>query len=249
MEKRAGVSHSDLKTPIRSVIDSFSANGSVISLNRDLEIQGDLFVNDITATGTIEAVNVTATGTLSGSHTGLSDIGTNTHAQIDTFIAKFPSGLVMMYGGAAAPTGWVLCDGASLLRAGTYADLFAAIGTTFGSVDGTHFNVPDFRGIFPRGAGTNGTLANANAVAFTGTLGTYQNDKIQGHWHHSYMANTTGGSEWDTTFAANQFRNTNNSRAHTNYVQEAIIDGANGEPRFGTETNPANLGITFIIKI
>ena len=29
--------------------------------------------------------------------------------------------------------------------------LFTAIGTAYGTADGTHFNVPDFRGIFPRG--------------------------------------------------------------------------------------------------
>jgi microcystin-dependent protein len=56
----------------------------------------------------------------------------------------------------ATPTtipGWVLCDGGSYLRAGTYATLFAAIGTSYGSVDGTHFSVPDFRGRVPAGVG------------------------------------------------------------------------------------------------
>jgi microcystin-dependent protein len=62
-----------------------------------------------------------------------------------------PAGSIMLHGGAAAPTGWVLCDGASLLRAGTYADLFTAIGTTFGSADGTHFNVPNLQGKVPVG--------------------------------------------------------------------------------------------------
>jgi microcystin-dependent protein len=55
------------------------------------------------------------------------------------------SGIIQMYGGDVAPTGWLLCDGASYLRT-TYADLFTAIASKFGSVDGTHFNVPDFRG-------------------------------------------------------------------------------------------------------
>jgi|CXWL01.1.fsa_nt_gi hypothetical protein len=38
-------------------------------------------------------------------------------------------------------SGWLACDGASYLRA-SYPNLFAAIGTTFGAADGTHFNVP-----------------------------------------------------------------------------------------------------------
>lgn len=56
-----------------------------------------------------------------------------------------PVGAILDFAGAAAPTGWLLCYGQSLLRA-TYADLFTAIGTLFGAADGTHFNLPDLRG-------------------------------------------------------------------------------------------------------
>lgn len=55
------------------------------------------------------------------------------------------AGDVKMTARATAPDGWMLCDGASLLRA-SYPALFSAIGTTYGSVDGTHFNLPDLRG-------------------------------------------------------------------------------------------------------
>jgi microcystin-dependent protein len=63
------------------------------------------------------------------------------------------AGSMMMYGGASAPSGWLLCDGTSYLQA-TYAALFTAIGTTYGSADGSHFNVPDMRGRIPIGVGT-----------------------------------------------------------------------------------------------
>jgi microcystin-dependent protein len=50
-----------------------------------------------------------------------------------------------------APTGWLLCNGDAVSRS-TYADLFAVIGTTYGSGNGsTTFNVPDFRGRVPAG--------------------------------------------------------------------------------------------------
>ncbi len=69
-----------------------------------------------------------------------------------------PSGVMVMFGGASAPTGWLLCDGAAVSRA-TYATLFAAIGTTWGVGDGsTTFNVPDMRGRAPIGAGTGSGL-------------------------------------------------------------------------------------------
>lgn len=64
-----------------------------------------------------------------------------------------PSGIVSPYAGSSAPSGWLLCDGSSKLRA-DYPDLFAVIGTTFGSVDGTHFTLPDLRSRFPVGVGT-----------------------------------------------------------------------------------------------
>jgi microcystin-dependent protein len=57
-----------------------------------------------------------------------------------------------------APTGWLLCNGDAVSRT-TYADLFAVIGTTFGTGDGsTTFNVPDFRGRVPAGDGGTGSF-------------------------------------------------------------------------------------------
>jgi microcystin-dependent protein len=44
-----------------------------------------------------------------------------------------------------APTGWLLCQGQSLLRT-SYQRLFNAIGTTYGAADSTHFTLPDLRG-------------------------------------------------------------------------------------------------------
>lgn len=52
-----------------------------------------------------------------------------------------PAGSVMLFA-MAVPTGYLTCDGSAVSRAG-YADLFAAIGTTFGVGDGsTTFNLP-----------------------------------------------------------------------------------------------------------
>jgi phage-related tail fiber protein len=56
-----------------------------------------------------------------------------------------------MFAANTAPTGYVKANGAAISRS-TYSTLFAAIGTTFGTGDGsTTFNVPDMRGEFPRG--------------------------------------------------------------------------------------------------
>ena len=64
-----------------------------------------------------------------------------------------PVGMIVSFAGSTAPTGWLLCQGQAVSRT-TYAKLFAVIGTTYGSGDGsTTFNVPDMRGRFPLGAG------------------------------------------------------------------------------------------------
>ena len=65
--------------------------------------------------------------------------------------ALLPSGTILPFGGASAPTGWLLCNGATISRT-TYANLFAAISTAHGSGDGsTTFHLPDLRGRFMRG--------------------------------------------------------------------------------------------------
>lgn len=88
--------------------------------------------------------------------------------------AGFTSGMLMPFAGdvAAIPSGFLLCDGASVLRS-TYAALFTAIGTLYGSVDGTHFNLPNLVGAFPRGVasspgGTGGAATHSHPLSDAG---------------------------------------------------------------------------------
>lgn len=74
-------------------------------------------------------------------------------------------GSILMYGGANAPLGYLICDGSAVSRT-TYADLFAILSTTYGSGDGsTTFNLPDLRQRFPLGKAASGT---GNALGGTG---------------------------------------------------------------------------------
>lgn len=63
-------------------------------------------------------------------------------------------GIIEMYAGTAAPSGYVFCDGAAY-GTGTYPALFAVIGYAYGGSGGT-FNVPDFRARHPLGHGAPG---------------------------------------------------------------------------------------------
>lgn len=68
-------------------------------------------------------------------------------------------GEIIAYAGNTTPSNCLLCDGASYLRS-DYPDLFAEIATTFGAMDGTHFNVPDLRGRSILGSGQGVGLSN-----------------------------------------------------------------------------------------
>lgn len=82
------------------------------------------------------------------------DTSTNTSKKmtIASLVKLFlPAGIMTEYGGAAAPEGWLLCDGSPVSRT-TYASLYAAIGTNYGTGDGTTtFNLPNFKGRSPMG--------------------------------------------------------------------------------------------------
>lgn len=89
-------------------------------------------------------------------------------------LGNLPAGIgPLPYAGSTIPTGWLECDGTAVSRT-TYAALFAAISTTWGTGDGsTTFNLPDCRGRVPLGAGT-----GTNFESFTNTAITTGTDSI-----------------------------------------------------------------------
>ena len=65
-----------------------------------------------------------------------------------------------MIAGNTIPDGWLLCNGAAVSRT-TYAELFAAIGTRYGSGNGsTTFNLPNFNGRHVLGTTNTGNLGS-----------------------------------------------------------------------------------------
>lgn len=87
-----------------------------------------------------------------------------------------------MWGGSSCPAGSVAMDGASLVRSGTYANLFAILSTTYGAADGSHFNVPNAQGVVIRGSGSQ----TISAIGYSGTRGTSQADQLRAHGHRVY---------------------------------------------------------------
>lgn len=190
-------------------------------------------------------------------------------------VARMPAGAILAWSGASCPTFTHLADGSAQSRTGTFANLFAVVGTTYpGAASGSQFNLPDYRGLFLRGVGTNVTAnagspaENANGAAFAGAaLGTLQNDLIQGHQqnltdpghgHNVLAGSNVGGGQ--TAFNST-YNNLGSSVSYISGTPSAVIqasttgvsisgtvtDGTNGTPRLGAETHPANLSVTYCI--
>lgn len=95
------------------------------------------------------------------------------------------AGTILSFGGTTAPVGYLACDGTAVSRT-TYANLFSAIGTTWGPGDSsTTFNLPDLRDYFLRGS----TATKAVALTEADGVGPLTiNDP--GH-SHQYQYKTT----------------------------------------------------------
>jgi hypothetical protein len=145
---------------------------------------------------------------------------------------------------SVAPSGWLAANGAAVSRT-TYAALFAAIGTLYGAGDGsTTFALPDMRGYFVRGSGT-----NADGTA-SGTFGQKQADDFKIHTHtttsagehtHSYTAAKSdpgGGGGSGTSADPDPGQSTGKAGGHTHTIN------ATG----GTETRPRNIALLYCIK-
>jgi microcystin-dependent protein len=163
--------------------------------------------------------------------------------------AALPAGLVSPYAGTTAPSGWLLCAGQTVSRT-TYADLFAAVSTTYGAGDGsTTFALPDLRGRVPAGKDNmGGTDAARLTNALTGgvdgdTLGAVGGDdghqltvaQLAAHGHtintrlrtSSLTANDTNRAELgdtsnSTSTSASMAASTGGNAEHNN-VQPTII--------------------------
>lgn len=163
-----------------------------------------------------------------------------------------PAGSIIAYSGTSDPAGYMIADGRAVSRT-TYSTLFAAIGTTYGSGDGsTTFNLPDLRGRFLRGvdgaAGVDPNAATRTAMASGGNtgnnVGSVQADAIQGHKHN--LTSTA----WGLAIAggSNDAASVGQRESITG-TNGPVTDGTNGTPRISSETRPVNAYVNFIIKL
>jgi microcystin-dependent protein len=115
-------------------------------------------------------------------------------------IEGIPTATIVPWSSASVPTGFLECNGAAVSRT-TYSALFAIIGTTYGTGDGSStFNVPDLQNNVAVGKSNNKALAStggADTVQSTGNISgstanaTLSTDQLASHSHSGGGATET----------------------------------------------------------
>jgi microcystin-dependent protein len=180
-----------------------------------------------------------------------------------TIASGFLPGMLMPYAATTEPTGWVFCYGQSVDREGTYANLFAAIGTTYGTASSSKFNLPDLRGRVIAGkdnmggssanrlqSGVNGSLNGDTLGAAGGNqVHTLTTGQLASHTHGdgSYSAGQSvsgsppGGSPPATGFGSSE-------GATSSPVQVGGTSGSAGSGQAHNNVQPTFI-LNYIIKI
>ena len=124
--------------------------------------------------------------------------------------SSLDAGFIAPFAGSTAPSGWLVCDGSAVSRS-TYSDLFDAIGTTYGSGDGsTTFNLPDLSGKLP--------LYDSGATLGTTTNGKAPNITYSASGNIGYLYNPTGALQ----ATAGQGKKTTSNGTDWNYYSESF---------------------------
>ena len=253
-----GASSGSLVTIPNGVTAQVYCDGSTGFYSAQTGSAGNFTVNGtLTASGLTDTGNMSVGGTLgvtgatsltSGSISGVmtaptAAAGTNTTQLATTaFVTQNAvlTGALLMWPTSSAPTGYLSCDGTAVSRT-TYAALYAIIGTTFGSGDGsTTFNLPNYTNRMPYGTTIGATGGSADAVVVSHTHTATVTDP--GHAHGISYPNTISGGggaprvgTGTTDFSASAVTGISVSNSTTGVS--------------GTNANlPPYLGINFIIK-
>ena len=161
-----------------------------------------------------------------------------------------PVGTILAYSAATAPSGWLFCNGDAVSRS-TYDDLFALIGTTYGSGDGssTTFNLPDLREAAPVGIGQR---ASGVAIHDEFTLGQFKDDQFQNIIGYIGYFNTYAaihGTSWGAFYRDNAGNSTGIGTGSGDAYHHVYFNAAySPEARAGDITRGKRLGVNFIIK-
>lgn len=165
-----------------------------------------------------------------------------------------PTGAVMPYAGATAPTNYLMCTGQAVSRT-TYLDLFTLISTTYGIGDGsTTFNVPNLKGSVPVGLDST-TVFTPIAATGGATTVTLTTANLASHTHvqdaHVHaLVNAGVGTTIGTTASNGFITGTATADASGGYRGITTVTAVNQNAGSGTAHNNLQpyLVLNYIIK-
>jgi microcystin-dependent protein len=229
---------------------SATANGIAGTANSALSVANSAVSTANSAVSTANSALSVSNSAVSTANNALNNSSTaisTANSALAAATALNPAGMVIYVARNTAPTGFLKANGALISRS-TYADLFAAIGTTFGVGDGsTTFALPDLRGEFPRG------WDDSRGIDSGRGFGSVQGQDYQSHTHGV----TDPGHRHQQVYQRNQ-------------IDKAIVGNVGDNGQFGdvlsfgsmqfsatgisiqnsgaSETRPRNIALLAIIK-
>lgn len=227
------------------------STGNPAKIVKGTEIDDELVAISGAVASKADVASPTFTGTpaapTASSGTSTTQLATTAFA-MGAAALVMPSGAMLQWPTATAPTGFLLCTGAAVSRT-IYAALFAVIGTTFGAGDGTTtFNLPDFDNRLPIGAGdlyavgATGGSKDAIVVSHTHTATSTDSGHTHGLVVYASQSDSYGNA---SRYSSVSNPNTVQTASGTANISTTVASAGSS----GTDANlPPYLSVYFIIK-
>lgn len=224
-----------LKLPLNTLFYSISS-----AISNSFKIQNFL-VNDCIKKEHIKDGEVTTTELESSINTKLNNI-------------SVPVGCIMTFANISAPDGWLICDGSTIGSSGNVQGVNASVLQTLRTYLGTRFGntgqLPDLRGYFVRGYGTNSDNTSS------GSFGVKKQDSIKSHSHsinakierYQITTNVYGKKNKVVGTTTTTINGGGGGIVGSSDRSPSAVAASTYDSKTSTETIPKNIALLYCIK-